>query len=174
MIDAGMLQAPYDLIATRVAVQEAEAVDRMGEAGVSLALQQWRAGHASWTGAALPDEARERLIELSQLTPDWDSYGALRPAHRAIARSGTLMGRIIARVGPRGAPQEIMPIADGGISLEWRYRSAELSMNACPEGGWSYLLVEKDESGRRFDEGYDLSDEDALDLIFRVIGDPHA
>ncbi|MFN8632365.1 MAG: hypothetical protein U0893_00815 [Chloroflexota bacterium] len=73
-------------------------------------------------------------------------------------------------MGTKGVPHEIMPIADGGISLEWRYPVIELGMNACPEGGWSYLLVERDEKGRHYTEGYDLSDDDALALVFQSMG----
>jgi len=62
-----------------------------------------------------------------------------------------------------------MPIADGGVALEWRYGSVELGLNACPDGDWSYLLVERDISGRRSTEGYDLSDDDALALVARVV-----
>lgn len=122
------------------------------------------------TGTTLPSATRERLLELSRLEPDWDSYDALSPSHRAIAAAGTLVSRIIARVGTKGVPHEIMPIADGGISLEWRYPVIELGMNACPEGGWSYLLVERDEKGRHYTEGYDLSDDDALALVFQSMG----
>jgi hypothetical protein len=63
-----------------------------------------------------------------------------------------------------------MPIADGGVALEWRSPRLELALNACPEGGWSSLLVERGEGGRRATERYDLSDAEALALIFRVIG----
>jgi hypothetical protein len=170
MIEADVLRAPYDLIATRTAVRQTEAVDRMGAAGVSLALQEWKAGRATWTESGLPEETRERLIELSQLAPDWDSYGARRPAHRAIARSGTLISQVIARVGPRGVPQEIMPIADGGIQLEWRGAAGELVLNAAPDGTWSYLHIRHGPEGRMFEEAYGLTDADALALAFRVLG----
>jgi hypothetical protein len=117
----------------------------------------------------LPPETRERLVELSVLGPDWDGYGALRPAQQAITRAGTFAGQVIASVGPEGAPHEIMPIADGAIQLEWRFPQLELGLNACVSGGWSYLLVDKRGDERRFEEGYDLSDEAALDLAFRVL-----
>ena len=67
-----------------------------------------------------------------------------------------------------------MPIADGGVALEWRYPRIELGLNACPEGGWTSLLVQNDESGRRYKEGYDLSDDDALALIVRTVADAPA
>jgi hypothetical protein len=118
----------------------------------------------------LPGATRERLAELSQLEADWDSYGALRVSPEAIAAAGVIISQVIARAGERGVPQDIMPIADGGVALEWRSPRLELALNACPEGGWSSLLVERGEGGRRATERYDLSDAEALALIFRVIG----
>ena len=126
------------------------------------------------TGTTLPAATRERLLELTRLEPDWDSYGALPASSRAVAAAGTLISRVIARAGARGVPHEIMPIADGGVSLEWRYPARELGLNACPEGGWSYLLVARDEKGRHFTEGYELSDDDAVALVFQAVGSSFA
>jgi hypothetical protein len=126
------------------------------------------------TGTTLPSATRERLLKLSRLEPDWDSYGALSPSPQAIAAAGALISRIIARAGAKGVPHEIMPIADGGISLEWRYPTIELGLNACPDGGWSYLLVARDERGRHYTEGYDLSDDDAVSLVFQAVGSAFA
>lgn len=118
----------------------------------------------------LPSDARERLVELSLLGPDWDGYGALRPSDHEIARAGTLAGQVIARVGASGAPHEIMPIADGAIQLEWRFPDIELGLNACVSGGWSYLLVDRRSDRRRSETEYDVSDEEALNLVLRVLG----
>lgn len=117
----------------------------------------------------LPDATRERLGELSTLEPDWDSYGALPVSHRALAAAEGIVRRVIGRTSVASVPHEIMPIADGGVSLEWRYPRAELGLNACPEGGWTSLVVERGEGGRRASEGYDLSDDDAVALAVRVI-----
>ena len=118
----------------------------------------------------LPETIRERLVELSGLEADWDSYGALRVSPRALAAAGAIIDQVVARTGEHGVPRDIMPIADGGVALEWRSPGLELGLNACPEGGWSSLLVERGEGGRRATERYDLSDAEALALIFRVIG----
>ena len=119
--------------------------------------------------AGLPDATRERLAELGRLEADWDSYGALQVAPRALAAGGAIISLAIAQTGDRGVPRDIMPIADGGIALEWRSPGVELGLNACPEGGWTALLVERGEGGRRATERYDLSDAEALALILRVI-----
>ena len=120
------------------------------------------------------EEALEWLAELSRLEPDWDSYGALSPAHQAVDQSRALIGLAVAQLGRRGVPHDIMPIADGGIALEWRYPSVELGLNARPEGGWTSLQVRSNAGGRRFDEAYDLSDDDALALLVRVVANAPA
>lgn len=114
----------------------------------------------------------ERLAELAQLEPDWDSYGALPPSPRALSMARAMVERAVERFGERGIPGEVMPIADGAVQLEWRFARLELGLNACTGGGWSYLRVEKDGEGRRFEEAYDLSDEDALALIASLFDEP--
>lgn len=187
MISADVLSASNCHVAARRNLELIRRLDREGGVRTSVSLQEtgfWWVrrstvessdplripANSSQAGLTLPNETRERLLELSRLESDWDSYGALPASNRAIAAAGTLVSRIIARTGPQGVPHEIMPIADGGISLEWRYPTVELGLNAYPDGGWSYLLIERNEEGRHATEGYDLSDDDALALVFDVIG----
>jgi hypothetical protein len=187
MIAPEMLSTSDSHLASRHYLEVAWQLDRIGGAHTSICLRmvgQWflvpPAGApvpeiamppvTTTSGTTLPAATRARLLELSQLEPDWDSYGALAVSHHALAATGTLVSRIVARAGVKGVPQEIMPIADGGVALEWRCPSVELGLNACPEGGWSYLVVKCDEKGRHFTEGYDLSDDGALELVFRTVG----
>lgn len=187
MISADALSASNSHVTLRYDFEEIRRLDRDGRARTSISLP--RSG--SWllvsppagpppepfvlpantsSGTTLPATVSARLLELTRLEADWDSYGALPMSNRAVAAAGALISRILARSGDRGVPHEITPIADGGVSLEWRYPSRELGLNACPEGGWSYLLVERDEKGRHYTEGYDLSDEDAAALVFQTVG----
>lgn len=78
----------------------------------------------------------ERLAELTRLEHDWDSYGAHPPTPRAISMAQAMIERTTKRFDERGVPRDIMPIADGGLSLEWRSPTLELGLNACPEGDW--------------------------------------
>jgi hypothetical protein len=142
---------------------------RNQHASVAEAEHEERNGAVS-SGPELPEATRERLAELGRLEMDWDSYGALRVAPQALAAAEAIISQAIARTGGRGVPRDIMPIADGGVALEWRGTGIELGLNACPEGGWTALLVERNEGGRRATERYDLTDADALALIFRAIG----
>lgn len=129
--------------------------------------------HGTPPFADVAGPALARLEELRQLEADWDTYGGLPPTASALAHAKALMNLAFERAGLPGVPHEIFPIADGGISLEWRYPSLELGLNAYPErdseGGWSYLLIERDAAGRRATEKYDLTDDDALALVLRVV-----
>ena len=116
------------------------------------------------------ERAIERLTELARLEHDWDSYGADPPAPRAISMATAMVERTAGRFDESGIPREIMPIADGGIQLEWRDTVGELALNAAPDGTWSSLLVQHGPEGRTFEEAYGLTDADVLALALRVLG----
>jgi hypothetical protein len=82
------------------------------------------------TASELPAATRERLAELSVLEADWDSYGALSPSPRSLTMAEHIILGMVTRFEARGIPTEVMPIADGGIQVEWRGRSADLALNA--------------------------------------------
>jgi hypothetical protein len=79
----------------------------------------------------------ERLAEIAQLAPDWDSYGAVPPSALAIARSAALLVKlhssIVEYLGKYIPPNHIAPLADGGIQLEWGGLSSELEVQIAPE-----------------------------------------
>ena len=114
-----------------------------------------------------------RLAELARLEPDWDSYGGFPPTDRAVADAASIMRTAFDRfgrtAGERAIPYGVFPIADGGIQLEWHGPSSELELNVGPEGGLSFLVIEHPDGDRRFTEGYDLSADEALELVRRVI-----
>jgi hypothetical protein len=114
--------------------------------------------------AVLPDATRERLVELSQLGEDWDSYGAVPPSSRSLTMAKGIILEMMARFEARGVPTEVMPIADGGIQVEWRGPSGDLALNAAPDGSWSYLLIEHRPEGRAYTERYGLTDTEAMTL----------
>jgi hypothetical protein len=68
------------------------------------------------------------------------------------------------------ATYTIMPIADGGVSVEWRGPNATLELDIGPSGALSYLLVDQSTADRLFEEASDISEEQALDLVRRVLG----
>src|SRR5215207_7158129 len=89
--------------------------------------------------------AFQRLDELEKLERDWDGYGALPLTSTAMALADAVMRKAVkqleALLGERVAPYTIMPIADGGVSIEWRGPTATLELDIGPSGALSYLLI---------------------------------
>ena len=127
----------------------------------------------SQRGPAVLRPTLKRLAQLEALEPDWDTYGALPLTSTALARADALVRKVVELYGDarggRAAPYTVMPIADGGVSVEWRGPSADLELDIGPTGELSYLLVTRGDDGRQFDEGTDLPEQEALDLVRRVL-----
>jgi hypothetical protein len=119
----------------------------------------------SQRGPAVLRPTLKRLAQLEALERDWDSYGGLPPCARSLTMAQSIMVRMAKRFEERGVPAEVMPIADGGIQLEWQGRSGALALNAAPDGSWSYLLIEQGPDGRTFNERYGLNDAEAEALV---------
>jgi hypothetical protein len=80
-----------------------------------------------------------RLVELSKLRQDWDSYGsppvqlaALDAAKRALAVA----------VSERVALPFIGPVAGGGVQFEWEGDGRALELAMLPGGAIEYLAVD--------------------------------
>ncbi len=114
----------------------------------------------------------ERLEELTALESDWDTYGGEPPMARAVATAGRLVtaawAQLGERFGSRALPYELMPIADGGLQLEWRAAHDRLELNVGPQGAISFLHVAVAGEGRTYREGDDLPQSEALALVERV------
>jgi hypothetical protein len=125
-------------------------------------------------GPAVLHGSFQRLDTLSKLEQDWDSYGALPLTPTALARADATMRKAVAlfgvTLGERVAPYTLMPIADGGVSIEWRGPSAILELDIGPSGALSYLLIDHSADERVFEEASDVSEEQAFDLVRRVLG----
>jgi hypothetical protein len=115
----------------------------------------------SQRGPAILRPALKKLAQIEALGPDWDGYGGLPPSARSLAMAQTIMVRMVAEFDRRGVPTEVMPIADGGVQVEWQGQSGVLALNAAPDGSWSYLLIEHGPDGRVFTERYGLRDAEA-------------
>ena len=125
-------------------------------------------------GPAVLHRSLLRLDKLSKLERDWDSYGALPLTPTALARADATMRKAVAlfgvTLGERVAPYTLMPIPDGGVSIEWRGPGATLELDIGPSGALSYLLIDYSTEERSFEEASDVSEEQALDLVSRVLG----
>ena len=128
----------------------------------------------SQRGPAVLQPAFERLDELAKLERDWDSYGALPLTSTALALADGMMRKSVKQLGSplgeRVAPYTLMPIADGGVSIEWRGSRATLELDIGPSGALSYLLIDHSTEVRQFEEASDISEGQALDLVGRVLG----
>src|SRR5688572_33491227 len=85
-------------------------------------------------GPAVLRPALKRLAQLEALERDWDSYGGLPPCTRSLTMAQSIMVQMAKRFEERGVPAEVMPIADGGIQIEWQGPSGALALNAAPDG----------------------------------------
>jgi hypothetical protein len=174
MSAASAIAASYDHVASRSVIEPVLRLYRVAGPGTSLELSAWEVRRS--IGLHAPEVLRpamERLAELAVLEEDWDSYGGFPPSLVALAKAEAMMRTVVERFGGAvedAVPGAIMPIADGGIQLEWRGADVELALNAAPDGTWSYLLIRHGPEGRTFEEAYGLTDADALALVFRVLG----
>jgi hypothetical protein len=128
----------------------------------------------SLRGPVILRPSLQRLDALSRLERDWDSYGGLPLTETALSRADAVMRKAVKlfgeALGDRAAPYTVMPIADGGVSIEWRGPQGTLNLDIGPSGALSYLLIEQTDGERRFEEASDVSEQQALDLVRRVLG----
>ncbi len=69
--------------------------------------------------------ARESLMELLQLPPNWDGYGAA-PIDQRLAQSALkVLGNVMDEDAP---PPSVVPLSDGGIQVEWHRRGRNLEI----------------------------------------------
>lgn len=90
----------------------------------------------------------QKLHELSQLAPNWDSYGAKPPSANAFRRFVSSVLHLLPEDTPIPA---IAPTRDGGLQLEWHRGSVEFEIKVPPSGSITYFFV--DENGEREWEG---------------------
>jgi len=65
------------------------------------------------------DVATARLAELERLAPGWDSDGGLPVRRRHANRAIQFLVRLMADASTPIALPDIVPLADGGVQLEW-------------------------------------------------------
>lgn len=81
----------------------------------------------------------DALRRLSELSPDWDSYGAQPPHERAISRCLQFLSDYDLLFEWVPEPT-IVPTRDGGIQLEWHGPKIEVEVAVPPTGPISYLI----------------------------------
>lgn len=81
---------------------------------------------SGWIGSAI-----SKLKKLSELSENWDSYGA-----KTIEKNAVLMALNLIEViySPRVPEPAIVPLASGGIQFEWHIPQKDLEISLSPNG----------------------------------------
>ena len=92
-------------------------------------------------------EAIRKLLQLFTLPRDWDSYGSPPPSEVAIMAAVRLILRIDLEsfLSPL-----VVPVAGGGVQLEWSLGSREVEIEINDRGSAEYL---KSSGGKPIEEG---------------------
>ena len=122
---------------------------------------------------ALLSPVRQRLEELAQLDPDWDSYGACPPARAALDGALEFASRVERRfwrrVGERVLPSAISPLPSGGIELEWHNPGELVAVDIGPDGRCGYLRNSGSGRGAHYEEQNDVSPVTLLSVVAAVL-----
>ncbi len=117
--------------------------------------------------------ALRKLDELKSLPEDWDSYGADLISPNAIARAKSIITSVMIAfdriIGIVVQLTDVIPIADGGVQLEWIGPHAELEIEISPNGNISLLYISGSEDRRTYEESEDNSLDDVNAKIARLI-----
>jgi hypothetical protein len=116
--------------------------------------------------------AYQHLDEFLALTAGWDSYGALPVAQTAIATAKKVLASIQAStaglLGEETAPSAIVPVATGGVELEWTGQHGMLELFVRPEGTLGYLLELRQGAGKPLEEEGVVTSDQVSRLLARV------
>lgn len=114
----------------------------------------------------------ERLKEFAQLKVDWDSYGAEPVSSVALVAAFELLDAVkerLCRKVREPLPQFIAPLADGGLQLEWSGQQGEIEVEIDPSGDLGYVLIEGQETNRKFKEQHQVSLNEVLNLLSQFL-----
>ena len=116
--------------------------------------------------------AFDRLDQIADLGPNWDSYGAASISSTAIAATQQLLTTLDGRLGAAGErlqPYAIVPIANGGLQIEWRRPENNLEVEIGPGGEMAYLLLTGQAPARVFEEQDQVTEDSLLELLERIL-----
>jgi hypothetical protein len=117
--------------------------------------------------------ALRKLDELKNLPEDWDSYGADPISPNAIAKAKSIITSVMIAfggiIGNVVQLTDVIPIADGGVQLEWVGPHAELEIEISPNGNIGLLYISVSEDRRNYEEAKDTSLNDVYTMIARLI-----
>ena len=119
-------------------------VEPRAGAGRDAAQGQW-SEVIDWPWGVHQLPSVQRLLTLTNLEKDWDSYGSQPPSEAAIAMGLTLLNGLV-EVGLENlTTPRINPVSGGGVLLEWEVGSRELELELLSGGVVRYLKIEHGE-----------------------------
>ena len=114
----------------------------------------------------IPASIELTLQEMSELTDDWDSYGArpispsaINTARKIIAWSNNSENYL----------QHIGPLASGGVLLQWEKEHTDEKLIVAVEESISYLLVRSIQEERTYEEHNDVAVQSVIAEISNFI-----
>ena len=117
--------------------------------------------------------ALKKLDELQILPEDWDSYGADPISQNAIATAKSIIISVMKSfsiaIGDVVQLTDVIPIADGGVQLEWVGPHAELEIEISPNGNIGLLYISGSGDRRNYEESEDNSLNTVYTMIARLI-----
>ena len=118
-------------------------------------------------------EAEDRLAELATLKSNWDSYGGSAPSELALRVARCFVEDIVGKwapvMGETVRPYVIVPLADGGVQIEWKTGGREIEVEIGPDGSFGYLWIARGSSGQRFDEADNATRDTVADLVGQIL-----
>lgn len=132
----------------------------------------WQAHLRTQLSTVVVGPAHKKLRELRALPVDWDSYGAPRIHYHAIERARQLIDATASwalAYGDRVKPYAVVPVADGGVQVEWTGANQRIEVQISPSGTMSYLVVKESPGGPTYREVITAGLLDVLKSIHQVI-----
>ena len=118
--------------------------------------------------------ALSRIVEMANLSPNWDGEDADPPTAEAVAAACFLIEAVAERRQLRGGvsipPATSSPVPDGGLLIEWRGPAAMIDVQASPDGSFGYLVKWNAGSDASYEEADTASLETVLVVMDRVLG----
>jgi hypothetical protein len=137
------------------------------------ALELLKLKAVSKSSGLTQETALRKLDELRDLPEDWDSYGADTISPNAIAKAKSVVTSVMKAFGGfiDNVVQltDVIPIADGGVQLEWVGPHAELEIEISPSGEIGLLYISISGDRRYYEESKDNSLNDVYTMISKLI-----
>jgi hypothetical protein len=113
----------------------------------------------------------EQTRRLLALEPNWDSYGAEVISGQAVETAIDLVSSVTTVLGSFGAaaPFAVVPVADGGIQVEWKGPVSRIEVEIGPDRALSYLVIDDEPARALFTEAAHVSQSEVMLRIARVI-----